>query len=1594
MISITGLLIGENKKFHKSLSVTHLTPHKPINNIGLDMSDNTRNVPVETQHNEEDSHRGGNVALKDLRRALERLVESVVNSVAPAWHFQTGAIEQARSAVLTHLVDDIFKVDSMTPNILNRKKLRQLAEIPSLIKHVHKHHMAPYRKWCKLVLQKGKHPSDEDRNFGVHAAHLSTLEERLVADMILLHAVYVEIDILRSQNNFTMLMFHACKQYFSNRGRTDGGTIMDREKEKHERRYGPLQDYTHVGSFVRSQALYMYHLMNYTGFTRTERNERFFCWSDMNTLCATIPFVRVFLKWFSFQRCFKLRHEHDIHRKTVSSMSINDLESDPELRSDTNQLNGIEFQPPLPQTDETRVRSRHQRLNTRELSMISTPIALKPIEIQMQIHRQRKAEKKIAKQRAKEISQSKRYVRSFVRRWKTYYDRGGTIIGYFSLLHCFAWQIYLQLLCFSATMYVFVDMPTFENVLSRPIATAIVCSPPLVLLILLILIQLTVTCWISRPWRNPYHAVLPNRSRGSYRFGYQINYVIVILTLLSSCAVLRLMMLESLLDVTKDIIQRIDELSVDPWTLISFCLSWLPLFAIYWTISPILFTLISATLGFIIGLITRSNRITTWEGFARAMRDDRTITLFQRKLLGRRNRHLEIEQVMYRFAIFFNGLINDLYEDHLCSHKQCRMLSFQISKFHDEQTIPIAVFRKQVYAITSFVPKSEKLRRTLCKWLNNLHQRGLPDVIDVEHMSRINFITPVFNETIMYGWEELTRPTNTDTSLLRFMIEKWPREWRSFSDHRKNSPFRSTLIQLEQLAIGGGEIRNLPTPPYLKQQIRLWVSKRFQPVARTVEGVCKMAKALKLLLKVQTLQCRYTDEQLDAIVRDKFMYIIGAQMFDPSTRTDGVQMPQDHVEDWMFLLSRHGTYMKLAFQRQINGRWEGVLLGKQPGSGEAILLEKRISMFGRFDVMGHGKPCHQAFLMQFVDGKILCCIDSNQDANMAQLVFMPNALEEFRSDGKLKVLGFPEHIFTKDWSLAGYSAALVEQVFGSLVQRAWATMGMRLHYGHPDLIDARWAMFTTGLSHLSYVSEDIFTGFDTLLNNGRIGYVNYIEMAKARDVCLFTTSKFNRKTAGGAAQMALSRQVRELMTGFKLNPAEKFSFMWSVFGHYCTNLLVVLCTFASALIGIALVVARLVATLGFGVDFEDKIWGSISVVVLMQLGLTLSVPGLMALILDSGWKNAIVEYVFKLRFVVVSVYSIMHMLQQALFFHNGLIHPAQYIPSGRGAGLSHESIGKIVIAFDNTHFLPAVWLFILGVVGACLRDVGTLSLQFAYVLIIALVWLYAPLVFNRGSFPFETGLDVWARLYGVDLEYVLKFKIRHIISELSKRKKDIKRIEQHQRTLTKAEETIMNANSVDWLTDVQRIDERALMRRDTYLMQPDEESPSLLEEGYNVGIGQESSSSDSGSHVLLQSTDQDEEDDNEAFKYRPTRTNSNGILSFLRTWVLWCKVILWNTLLLFVLVGLKTASLLFALLMLVNPFHAPAKMELQMVERRKHSVERRLLSIQRIHHSEIWDKKRKEGKGKHLRRSSSFDASTITSPQGRSLGRGEEDQWQ
>lgn len=81
-----------------------------------------------------------------------------------------------------------------------------------------------------------------------------------------------------------------------------------------------------------------------------------------------------------------------------------------------------------------------------------------------------------------------------------------------------------------------------------------------------------------------------------------------------------------------------------------------------------------------------------------------------------------------------------------------------------------------------------------------------------------------------------------------------------------------------------------------------------------------------------------------------------------------------------------------------------------------------------------------------------------------------------------------------------------ETSFVTIGQRLLANpLRVRFHYGHPDVFDRIFHLTRGGVSKASKVinlSEDIFTGFNSILREGNVTHHEYIQVGKGRNVGL------------------------------------------------------------------------------------------------------------------------------------------------------------------------------------------------------------------------------------------------------------------------------------------------------------------------------------------------------------------------------------------------------------------------------------------------------------------------------------------------------------
>jgi 1,3-beta-glucan synthase len=103
------------------------------------------------------------------------------------------------------------------------------------------------------------------------------------------------------------------------------------------------------------------------------------------------------------------------------------------------------------------------------------------------------------------------------------------------------------------------------------------------------------------------------------------------------------------------------------------------------------------------------------------------------------------------------------------------------------------------------------------------------------------------------------------------------------------------------------------------------------------------------------------------------------------------------------------------------------------------------------------------------------------------------------------IVGAREYIFSENIGILGDVAAGKEQTFGTLLARSLSAIGGKLHYGHPDFLNAIFMTTRGGVSKAQkglHLNEDIYAGMTAFGRGGRIKHTEYYQCGKVRSLPL------------------------------------------------------------------------------------------------------------------------------------------------------------------------------------------------------------------------------------------------------------------------------------------------------------------------------------------------------------------------------------------------------------------------------------------------------------------------------------------------------------
>lgn len=442
---------------------------------------------------------------------------------------------------------------------------------------------------------------------------------------------------------------------------------------------------------------------------------------------------------------------------------------------------------------------------------------------------------------------------------------------------------------------------------------------------------------------------------------------------------------------------------------------------------------------------------------------------------------------------------------------------------------------------------------------------------------------------------------NTRVTLLEYLKQLHPVEWENFVKDTKimadeagvneNDPSASVLSDMTEKDSDKSKIDDLPfycigfksAKPEYTLRTRIWASLRAQTLYRTVSGFMNYRKAIKLLYRVEnpdTVHSYHNDSDklerdLDNLSHRKFRFLVAMQRYAKFSR--------EEAEDAELLFKAYPN-LQVAYVEEVPPEKEGdeVTFYSALVDGQCEVMENgkrkpkyRVRLPGT-PILGDGKSDNQNHALIFYRGEFLQLIDANQDNYLEECLKIRNILGEFehlstsnvspysgsakeKGGAPVAIVGAREYIFSENIGVLGDVAAGKEQTFGTLTQRIMAKIGGKLHYGHPDFLNAIFMTTRGGVSKAQkglHLNEDIYAGMNAFTRGGRIKHTEYFQCGKGRDLGFGSILNFTTKIGTGMGEQMLSREYYYIGTQL---PLDRFlTFYYAHPGFHINNIFIML----------------------------------------------------------------------------------------------------------------------------------------------------------------------------------------------------------------------------------------------------------------------------------------------------------------------------------------------------------------------------------------------------------------------------------------------------
>jgi 1,3-beta-glucan synthase len=549
----------------------------------------------------------------------------------------------------------------------------------------------------------------------------------------------------------------------------------------------------------------------------------------------------------------------------------------------------------------------------------------------------------------------------------------------------------------------------------------------------------------------------------------------------------------------------------------------------------------------------------------------------------------------------WNAIVISMYREHLLAidHVQ-KLLYHQVpSEQEGKRTLRAPTFfvsQEDHSFKTEFFPSQSEAERRISFFAQSL-STPIPEPLPVDNMPTFTVLIPHYSEKILLSLREIIREDEpySRVTLLEYLKQLHPHEWDCFVKDTKiladeTSQFNGDYEKSEK-DTAKSKIDDLPfycigfksAAPEYTLRTRIWASLRSQTLYRTISGFMNYSRAIKLLYRVENPEVVQMfggnsdklERELERMARRKFKLVVSMQRY--------AKFQKEEMENTEFLLRAYPD-LQIAYLDEEAPLAEG----EEPRlysaliDGHSEIMENgmrrpkfRIQLSGN-PILGDGKSDNQNHAIIFYRGEYIQLIDANQDNYLEECLKIRSVLAEFEEmvtdnvspytpgvenpkTNPVAILGAREYIFSENIGILGDVAAGKEQTFGTLFARTLASIGGKLHYGHPDFLNGIFMTTRGGVSKAQkglHLNEDIYAGMTALLRGGRIKHCEYYQCGKGRDLGFGSILNFTTKIGTGMGEQMLSREYYYLGTQL---PLDRFlSFYYAHPGFHLNNMFIML----------------------------------------------------------------------------------------------------------------------------------------------------------------------------------------------------------------------------------------------------------------------------------------------------------------------------------------------------------------------------------------------------------------------------------------------------